>query len=475
MNRRRAAAWCALACGSTAPARAVAFDAEVRAETYAQAYQIRGPAGSPVISSRRVSQTISVGLVERPRDPHGVTVIFRARLRFDADFGEACDAVTNRCLDETNRTRPDQFVPIYGQRTMDLAYGYLDILNIGRAADVRLGRMFQTDALGFFVFDGARARVHIGPWMIAEALAGLETRAGFIASDGRFERDGLIRADRGAWDPSLTPYVLNRSLAPVVGFAAESPQAFPVYARLVYRRVWAAEGVAEEKIGATIDAPIIPTLRVYGDAAWSIPQQALTIANASLEWHRRGFRVALDYQRWRPSFDLASIWVAFWTDPTDMLQARTEIPLTRGLSLTANALVRRYALSESGPSTNGPALPDEYNAGGGGSLVLRTPGYQASLRGTFEGGAVGLRAGFDAAAAWWVWADLVRLDARLSMWQVEDQLRPDRSGISFGGVVGASVRLGPIAELHTDIEDDINRFVGHRFRAMAILAVRGVL
>lgn len=477
MNRVRAAGLGALACALLASPPANAFDSEVRADTYAQAYQIRGPAGSPVISSRRVTQTISFGLIERPRDRRGVTVLFRARLRFDADFGEACDAATDRCLAQTDRSRPDLYVPLYSQRSMDLAYAYLDVLGIGRGAlDIRLGRMFQVDALGFFLFDGARTRLHIGEWATAEAIAGLETRAGFVVSDGRFERDGLIRADRASWDPSLTPFVLDRSMAPVIGVAAETGPGVPIFARMAYRRVWAAEGLSEEKLGASIDAAFTPWLRVFGDAVYSIPQQTLAVANASIEWrHRRGIRLALDFARWRPTFDLSSIWASFWSDATDLYQMRSEFQLTRGLTLIANGLARRYALGETGASTDGPAVTDRWNAGGSGALVLRAPAYQASLRGTFEGGAVGLRGGVDANAAWWVWPEFLRLDGRLSLWHVEDELRPDRAGLSFGAVVGATMRLGTIADLHADFEDDINRFVGHRFRAMAILSVRGVL
>jgi hypothetical protein len=109
------------------------------------------------------------------------------------------------------------------------------------------------------------------------------------------------------------------------------------------------------------------------------------------------------------------------------------------------------------------------------ALVLRAPAYQASLRGSFEGGAVGMRGGVDAVAGWWIWAEFLRIDGRLSLWHVNDDLRPDRSGLSFGAVVGATVRLGTIADLHADVEDDVNAYVGHRFRAMAVLSVRGVL
>jgi hypothetical protein len=406
-----------------------------------------------------------------------VTVLFRARLRIDADFGQACDPTFANCFRQDDRTRTDQWVPGYTPRSIDLTYAYLDVLNLGRGlADLRFGRMLLTDALGFFLLDGARARMHLTDYVVAEAIAGFETRSGYALSSGRFDRDGIIHADRGGWDPSLAPYVVDRALAPTVGVALETGTAFPVFARLAYRRVWTDAGISEEKIGGTVNVSLFPTFRLSGEAVWSVPQQILSNVLATAEYHSRvGLRIALDYQRWRPTFDLSSIWVAFWTDPTDLLQARTEIPLTRALSLTATGLVRRYALSESGPINEGAALSDEWDAGGSGGLALRTPAYRASLRGTFEGGQAGYLGGCDLSGSWAVWAEFVRLEARLSLWQVEQSMHPDRAGISFGAVLGTTIRLGAIADLHADIEDDVNRFVGQRFRAMGYLSLRGGL
>ena len=46
-----------------------------------------------------------------------------------------------------------------------------------------------------------------------------------------------------------------------------------------------------------------------------------------------------------------------------------------------------------------------------------------------------------------------------------------------GGVrrscVEVLVRLGAVADVHLTLEDDINRVVGHRLRAMGVLALRG--
>jgi hypothetical protein len=459
---------------TTAPSRALGYDAQVRAETYLQAYQLRGPAGAPLITSRRITQTLALDLVDRPVDPRGVTVSFRMRLRFDADFGEACDAVTDRCLAETNRDRSAEFQPLFTTRSMDIPFAYLDLAGIGHGTlDFRIGRIFQVDPLGFFVFDGARARLHLGDIAIAEALLGLETRAGFAASNGRFERDGLIRGDRTGWDPSVAPFVVHRELAPVFGASVETAWIEPVYARVSYRRVWTPSGIAEEKVGAQLDGRFGRSIRGYANVVYSVPQQTVSFATANLEWFtRRGSHLGLEYSRFRPTFDLTSIWASFWIDGTDEARLHSELALNPQLSLSTALYARRYALSEADP---GGAQSDLWNTGVTAAIHTRRPAWHGALRGNVEGGSVGPRAGLDADGFWWAVPGFLRLDARLSFWHVDDELRPQRSGFSFGGVVGGTVRLGSIADLHLNLEDDVNRLVGHRVRVMAILSVRGLL
>lgn len=461
-----------------APARAHGYDAEVRADTHAQAYQVRGPLGSPVISSRRVTQSLSLAVVDRWGGSRGVTVSFRLRLRFDADFGEACDPATDRCLDETNTNRSGEFVPLFARRTMDVPFAYVDVTGLGRGRlDLRAGRIFHVDPLGFFLFDGVRARVHLGGFAVAEALAGFETRAGFPLSNGRFEREGLIRADRGSWDPSLAPYVLHRDLAPVVGAAIESAAIEPVFARMSYRRVWTNNGIAEEKVGGAIDARATPRVRFHGDVVFSIPQQLIASMNLSGEWFDgQGNRVGMELSRYRPTFDLNSIWSAFWIDATDDARVYCSIAVSPRVTLTGSWLLRRYALGETASRTlrtEPEETGDAWNTGGHGAVVVRTPAWQGTVRAQVEGGAIGARAGIDTDAAWWLLPERIRIEGRLSLWHAMDERRPQRSGLSLGGVIGATVRLGSLADLHIDLEDDVNRIVGHRFRLAAILALRG--
>lgn len=459
-------------CALSATLRAEAFDGEVRAETQAQAYQVRGPGNATLLSLRRITQTLSLGAVERTR--RWGTWSVRARLRIDSDFGSSCDPTTDRCLDELNRSRAAEFAPLFARRAVDLPFAYLEGEGLlGGTTTVRLGRQLVIDPLGFFLFDGVRARVRVLDRVVFEAYGGLETRTGLPLSNGRYERDGVMRADRTGWDPSLASRVQDAALAGTVAAAIETAGDGPVFARATWRRVWGADGLAEEKLGASVDVTLSPTWRAFAEAVHSIPQQmvaSLSLGAAYADTSDRSFGVELS--RWRPTFDLTSVWASFWTDPTDDARLRAALPLGRGWTLVAAAFGRRYALSESPASPNSPTLPDAWSGGGDGGFVWRRPRHEASLRAHGEGGELGVRAGADLTARAWLRWQVLRVDAGVSAWWVDDPFRPERSVASLGVMAGAMVRIGRVAEVQLNVEDDVNRIVGHRLRAVAVVTLR---
>jgi hypothetical protein len=452
------------------PARAWAFDAVVRAETQAQAYQVRGPAGAPVLSLRRITQTLSLHAVDRPSSARGVTYTARVRLRIDSDFGSACDPTTDRCLDELNQSRVAEFAPLFARRSLDLPFAYVDATGVWRGRiDLRFGRQLVIDALGFLLFDGGRARLNLGSVLALEVYGGAETRSGFPLSSGRYERDGITRLDRTGWDASLVPTVQDRAAAGVIGVAVETLGDGPLHTRATWRRVVSGDGIAEEKAGLSADLTLSERVRFFGDAVYSIPQRLLATLSVGGEWIGvRGHSVGIELARYRPTFDLTSIWASFWVDPTDDARVRGEVPLGRGWRVSGAVFGRRYALSELAPSPNSAVLPDLYAVGA--SLGLSSP--RVKNQGTFrvqgEGGALGARAGADVMLRVWL-RPRIRWDVGLSAWWVTDALRPERDVVSFGFVTGALVRLGRIADIGVNLEDDVNRLVGHRMRAMAVL------
>ncbi|MEZ4409051.1 MAG: hypothetical protein R3A52_21660 [Polyangiales bacterium] len=450
---------------AVAPRLANALDAEVRAESTASTWQVRGPSGAPVLSLRRFTQTLTLGASHRPEDPRGPRVTIRARLRIDSDFGAACDPSTDRCLDELNLSRAAEFAPLFARRSLDLPWAYVDVESIGRGAlDLRVGRQLVVDALGFMLFDGGRARLHLGRAIALEVYGGLETRAGFPLSNGRYERDGVARLDRDGWDASLAPSIRDAVTAGVFAAAVELRGAGPVYARATWRRVWTSEGTVEEKAALRVDVDVSRRVSGHAEAVWSFPHDTATLALAGVTWRSgRGHLVGVDVERVRPVFDATTIWASFWTDPTDDARARVEVPLSRGWSLTVDALGRRYALSASSTQT-----PDQFNAGGGAGLHARRPRWELSARARGEGGGLGSRVGADLSARRWM-SQSVRLDGGVSLWSVNDTLRDDRDITSGSLWVGVMVRLGRVARMHLTLEDDVNRVVGQRLRAFALL------
>jgi hypothetical protein len=61
----------------------------------------------------------------------------------------------------------------------------------------------------------------------------------------------------------------------------------------------------------------------------------------------------------------------------------------------------------------------------------------------------------------------------LSLWDWSDALRPDRDATSFGYVLGAGVTPGPNffarSRFGFELEHEMNRVVGQRFRALLTL------
>ncbi|MBI5513604.1 MAG: hypothetical protein HY909_07530 [Deltaproteobacteria bacterium] len=474
MTRRRGAFFAALGAGALQASTARAFEGQVRAETAAQAWQVRGPSGAPVLSLRRLTQTLSLGAWQRPEDPRGAVWTVRARLRIDSDFGGACDASGERCLGELERSRTADFAPLFARRAVDLPFAYIDAQGLlRRAVDLRVGRQFVVDPLGFFVFDGARVQLHLGARARVELYGGLETRTGFPLSSGRFERDGLQRADRAGWDPTLAPNVQDRAQAGAAGLAVTLTPTRALHARATWRRVWTRDGTAEEKLGGSVELQTGAYSLVTAEAVYSVPHNTVGNLSVGLEYappERASWGVELS--RFRPTFDATSLWASFWTDPTDDLRGRLELPLGARWTLVASALARRYALGETAPDRGVPADRDAFAGGGGLGLLHRRSRAEGSLRARAETGGAGSRGGLDLTASWWARPGRIRLDGGASLWAVEDALRDTRM-VSVAVLVGAMVRLGRVAEVSFNLEEDTNPVVGARLRATGILRLLG--
>ena len=198
------------ALAETETAHATDFDAT--ADSAAQAYDVRSPTGETVLERRRNTTTLGVAVYDLldapPGDPTAPSLSFRARVRYDADYG-----IQGGEVDPTNT---GSVVPGLSQGMVDLMYAYVEGRRfVHGLLGFRLGRQYMVDALGWWSFDGADVNVTTPVYVKAEAYGGLEQRGGMPLSTSRFESDGIWRGNRSNYDPSLYPQFQPTDIAPV--------------------------------------------------------------------------------------------------------------------------------------------------------------------------------------------------------------------------------------------------------------------
>jgi hypothetical protein len=487
------------------PARAA--DVDVTSDTVTQFYNVRSPTGETILNRHRLTTTLAVGaydLLDTPMgDPRAPEMSFRARVRYDSDFG------ANTA--EQDRTNAAYFVPGWESPLglVDVMYGYVE----GRRflhglLGFKLGRQYMVDALGWWSFDGGEVSVTTPYYLKVEAFVGLEERGGLPLSTNRFEADGIWRGDRSGFAPSLYPSFQPAAVAPAFGAAIESTGVTWIHGRLTYRRVYntGSSNVTEFASGlyapATYDATRISSDRLgYAiDASWpgvggakagivyDFYRDAVTSANASLDANV-GRRVTLsaDYDYYVPWFDADSIWNFFAGEPTNDVGLRANVNATDELSVSGSAHVKIYNVQTSPlstaagyspftnytPTNNGIIYPSNgspFDEGGYLSARYRTGLTTVVLRSAGDWGDEGDRVGGDISAQRTIETRYVA-SARAGVWQWQDNLRPDRDATDFTYVLGLAYKFMSRSQAMIEWEHDINRLVGQRFRLVASLSL----
>jgi hypothetical protein len=485
-----------------------ALEPEITGEATGQFYELRSPTGETILERRRLTATLGLSgyelLKPDPKDRGGPELTFRARVRYDADYG-AHGEESN--LGQTGSAQ--YFVPGFSRGPVDLMYAYVE----GRrflhgTLGFKLGRQYQTDVLGWWSFDGAQVNVTTPFYVRLEGYGGLEQRGGLPLSTSRYESDGVWRGSRSGFDPSLYPQFQPANIAPAFGVALDSAGPTWIHGRVVYRRVYNTGSVgasdfsnglyqptvvddariSSDRLGYAVDVDLGKLAGLKGGLVYDFYNTRLTSAFVSIDSYEEGpVAVSLDYDYYAPVFDADSIWNFFAGDPMNDVGLRANLTPTERLSISAGGHVRIYDVQTSpdnpyDSSPNAPNIPAATLQGlyptnghpfdGGGSVGARYkwPEGNVSLRGAADAGDNGDRVGGDLSAE-----DLVRsqflLRGRLGVWQWDDKLRPDRDATNFGYVAGVGYRFAPRCQAVFEWQHDINRLVGQRFRTMLTLSV----
>ncbi|MBK6692907.1 MAG: hypothetical protein IPG50_12015 [Myxococcales bacterium] len=490
---RRVASFLTLTLVAAGPSGARALEPEITAETSAQCYDVRSPTGETIVPRRRLTSTLGVAAYDlmgaRPWIvPDAAArgqgeLLFRARLRYDADYGANPG--------EANPLDFDRNVPGFSRSPIDLMYGYVEGRRmLGGAFGFRLGRQYTTDALGWWSFDGAMARVTTPLYVAAEVLGGLEVRGGMPLSSPRFERDGVWRGDRSGFDRAAALAFQPNEVAPAFGAALESTGLPWVHSRLAYRRVlntgssnvslfeprltepatFDRTRISQERIGYAIDGSAPTVGGGKAGLAYDLYAARFTSLYASADaFVTKRLTLSADYDYFAPTYDADSIFNFFVSNPMNDLGLRASFEATDTISLAGGGGARLFQ-AETGPS-NASLLPaGDYPSnrttfdGNGSFSARRRKGLNTQgLRVNALAGHEGHRAGGELFAEHTVWARTV-LMGRASLYSWEDRLRPARATESVGLVAGVGYRMSERARTQLEFQLDTNRLVGVRGR-----------
>ena len=486
------------------PGSAEAAEPEITSDTAAQFYDVRSPTGATVIARRRLTTTLGVSvydLYDKPEDPTGPSLSFRARMRYDADYGGSGA--------ETDPTSSG-LVPGFDRGPIDLMYGYVEGRRfLGGWLGFKLGRQYVVDSLGWWSFDGGQVKITTPYFFAAEVYGGLEQRGGMPLSTPRFEREGVWRGDRSGYDPTLYPSFQPNDIAPAYGAALESAGFTWLHGRLTYRRVdntgasnvsqfanglrqpvsYSGTRVSQERLGWGFDGTLPDIGGVKGGLAYDLYNARFANIFASVDAYvSRKVTLSVDYDYYVPTFDADSIWNFFLAMPMNDIGLRASWDATDHLAFSAGARARAFEVQTAnenvgtlpGSGATAPnSLPDgnyfpksSLDMMGGGNLAARWH---------FGEGAVGARSNADFASnGERLGVDIYGertletryvLSARTGVWQWDDKLRPDRDATSFQYVLGAGYKLWQRSLVFVDFEHDMNRIAGQRFRGMLWLSL----
>jgi hypothetical protein len=481
-----------------------AIEPEITGDATAQFYDVRSPTGETILERRRLTATIGLSaydvLPPDPSDRNSPDIIFRARLRYDADYG-----ANGENADPTN---PMYFVPGFSTGPVDLMYAYVEGRRFFHGMlGFKVGRQYQTDVLGWWSFDGGDVQVTLPFYVKVEAYGGLEQRGGLPLSTSRYESDGIWRGNRSGFDASLYPQFQPANIAPALGVALESVGPTWIHGRLVYRRVYNTGSVStsdfanylygpmtyddtrisSDRLGYAMDADLGKAIGLKGGLVYDFYDDRFTNIYASIDGYiAKPLTVSLDYDYYAPVFDADSIWNFFAGDPMNDVGVRASLTPTDRLSMSAGGHVRVYTVS----TTSDNPYDSSANVGllhvnasgmyptngnpfdGGGSVGVRYKwgDGSANVRGAADTGDTGERVGGDVSGEEIVESRYL-FRGRVGVWQWDDKLRPDRDATDFGYVLGVGYRFAPRCQTVFEWQHDMNRLVGQRFRTMLTLSV----
>jgi hypothetical protein len=237
--------------------------------------------------------------------------------------------------------------------------------------------------------------------------------------------------------------------------------------------------LSQEKLGYAINANAPKLGGVSGGVVYDFYANATTNVWASADFYvTKKIIASLDYDYFQPSYDADSIWNFFALYPMNDFGAHVLYDATQKISFAVGGHVRAFQdqttndaspASRVGNDSIAPGVAQyTFNGGGTASARFRRRDTLITANASANFGDEGDRAGGDVAAER-IFDTHYIFNARGGVWHWEDKLRPDRSAVSYGVMVGGGYRFFRNSQIGVEWENDFNQLVGWRIRVLSYL------
>lgn len=227
---------------------------------------------------------------------------------------------------------------------LQLIEGYAEYA--ARGITARAGRQFLSSRLGAYGLDGGLATVR-------DADRGLELTA-YLGWG--LARGVALPVTDAALNPLQDFQPRDRQVVAGLDAGVTSRQ---VDARLEYRREVdpAVDYFVSERAAASLAMRPLPQLSITAGGEYDLAFGEVGSADIGLGWIGNGYTLSTGWRRYRPFFDLWTIWGAFSPVPHHTMHAAASVTPWRGLVLRGRG--ERYQFEDAGANTPTVQVEDE--------------------------------------------------------------------------------------------------------------------
>jgi len=458
----RSLAVIALGLASITSQTANAYDVQLDAETVFRAYETRSPSTATSWMRRRFVQDIHLSVTQplaeqRPdrRVPQLRTVV---QLRLSQEVGDTCFTAREQCFDPSDARVASTYQALATDGLLDAMLAYAELTGGPLDVAARLGRQLWIDPAGLARVDGVSARIAPADWAALSAVAGEQVRATSVAGSSAFEPPGVIRLDLSPRESLLASYAAAPTRTWHLAAKLEVGDESIVRAQASVREVFDDDGIVTRRVGLSLRSSPVAAVHLSTLAVVDAIDPALVLGNVSAHWQPGDVSLRASADVMRPRFDLGSIWAYFPTATVEQGELGMSVELTDVSEVGGGLRGRRTEVS------NAP----DHDAGVHAFVGTAVNRFQVSGEGYVWLGDLGDLWGADARVTRAL-NESLQAELGVSVQRVNDPARVAFDGVTVSSFARTAWQFTQHTQAAVELTHAYNRFVAHRFTALASL------